>query len=192
MEHVIATNQHSIVMLARNASKVEKRENLTVIQGDATSLSDVKAVCKDCDVVVSCAGNNGSVLIMEKLANSIVSACEEYKISRAYFMTSLGIGGSSPFLKILLSLFLGFERIKDYEAADKCIVEHPGMTVVRPTQLIDKGEPSGTYWATSETGMQVRGGGIHKEDVGLFRCDEIVKDEWSGKPVQLYNSKTKK
>jgi hypothetical protein len=32
-------------------------------------------------------------------------------------------------------------------------------------------------------------GALHKSDVGRFICDEITKNEWGGKPVQLYKAK---
>ena len=56
-----------------------------------------------------------------------------------------------------------------------------GYAPVRPTELTDKEEPAGKYFAASETGM----GALRKKYVGLFVCGEIDKSEWSGKPVQL-------
>jgi putative NADH-flavin reductase len=58
LEHALAAN-HSIVMLARIPSEVSiTNDNLKVVQGDAPSDQDVKAVCEGCDVVVSCTGNS--------------------------------------------------------------------------------------------------------------------------------------
>jgi hypothetical protein len=163
-----------------------------VVQGDAKSVQDVKAVCEGCDVVVCCTGNSKNNVMMEALAKNVVAACQEDKISRCYFITSLGFGGSSPVIRFVLGMIglmtgVGFVNIRDYEAADKLLLDS-GFTVVRPTELVDKGEPAGKYLATSETGMAFNGG-VHKSDVALFLCEEITKNEWGGKPVQVYKAK---
>merc|ERR1712176_1310703 len=107
-------------------------------------------------------------------------------IERCYFITSLGMGGSSPTIRFVLGCIVGFANIHDCEAADKIILD-AGFTAIRPTELTDKGEPDGKYNATSDTGMGM--GALHKKDVGLFISDEISKNEWGGKPVQLYKAK---
>jgi len=175
---------HSIALQARTPSKVTTtHENLTVVQGDGTSAEDVLAACNGCDVVVSCAGSSR---IMESLATNIVAACKAHNIERCYFITSLGMGGSSPTIRFILGCVVSWDNIHDCEAADKLILD-AGFTAIRPTELTDKGEPSGKYNATAETGMGM--GALHKSDVGLFICDEISKNEWGGKPVQLYKAK---
>ncbi len=50
-----------------------------------------------------------------------------------------------------------------------------------------KGEPAGNCSATAETGMRMDL--LYKNNVGIFNCDEIGKNEWGGKPVQLYKAK---
>ena len=175
---------HSVVLQARTPSKVTTtHDNLKVVQGDGTSAEDVLALCANVDIVVSCAGSGG---IMESLATNVVAACKAHGITRCYFITSLGMGGSSPTIRFILGCVVGFGNIRDCDAADKVILD-AGFTAVRPDGLTDKGEPAGKYNATSDTGMGM--GGLHKSDVGLFICDEISKNEWSGKPVQLYKAK---
>jgi len=175
---------YSIVLQARTPSKVTTtHENLTVVKGDGTSVEDVLSVCVGCDLVVSCAGSSK---IMESLATNIVAACKKHSIERCYFITSLGMGGSSPTIRFVLGCIVGWENIHDCEAADKIVLE-AGFTAIRPTELTDKGEPAGKYNATAETGMGM--GALHKADVGRFICDEIGKNEWGGKPVQLYKAK---
>jgi uncharacterized protein YbjT (DUF2867 family) len=183
LEYALAA-KHSIVLQARTPSKVTTTdENLKVIQGDGTSADDVLKACEGCDVVVSCAGSSR---IMEALAKNVVSACKAHNIERCYFITSLGMGGSSPTVRFVLGCIVSFGNIKDCEAADKLILE-AGFTAIRPTELTDKGDAAGKYLATSKTGMGF--GALHKKDVGLFICDEITKNEWGGKPVQLYKAK---
>ncbi len=184
LEYALAAN-HIVKLQARTPSKVTtSHQNLEVIQGDGTSAEDMKSFCAGCEVVVSCAG---SARIMESLAKNVVTACKEHNIDRCYFITSLGMGGSSPTVRTILGCIVSWENIHDCEAADQIILE-AGFTAIRPTELTDKGEPDGAYDATSDTGMSMRGA-LHKNDVGLFICDEIEKNEWGGKPVQLYKAK---
>ena len=183
LEYALAAN-HSIVLQARTPSKVTlTHDNLQVVKGDGTSADDVLAACANCDVVVSCAGSSR---IMESLAKNIVAACKAHNISRCYFITSLGMGGSSPTVRFVLGCIVSWGNIHDCEAADKIILD-AGFTAIRPTELTDKGEAAGKYNATAETGMGL--GALHKKDVGLFICDEITKNEWGGRPVQLYKAK---
>ena len=183
LEYALAAN-HSIVLLARTPSKVTlTHDRLTIVQGDGTVSQNVIDACAGCDVVVCCAG---SAPIMESLANSVVAACEAHNIERCYFITSLGMGGSSPTVRFILGCIVSWDNIHDCEAADKIILD-AGFTAVRPTELTDKGGAVGKYLATNDTGMGM--GALHKSDVGRFLCDEIAKNEWGGKAVQLYKAK---
>ncbi len=187
LEYALAAN-HSIVLVARTPSKVtHTHDNLTVVQGDGTVSQDVIDACAGCDMVVCCAGSKpGSPVIMEALATNVVAACKAHSIERCYFITSLGMGGSSPTVRCVLGCVVSWDAIHDYEAADHIILE-AGFTAVRPTELTDKGDPAGKYLATSATGMGL--GALHKSDVGKFLCDEVTKNEWGGKPVQVYKAK---
>ena len=83
-------------------------------------------------------------------------------------------------------MVVSWANIHDCEEADSIILD-AGFTPVRPTELTDKGIAMGKYNATDETGMGI--GAVHKMDVGLFLCDEIEKNEWGGKAVQIYKAK---
>jgi len=176
---------YSVQMLARTPEKVEQKDNpeVTVIKGDALNEEDIVQVCQDVDILISCAGGGPGVRIMEKLASNVVKA----KPKRCYFITSLGMGGSSTAVNLLLSLVVGRKNIVDCDKADSLILEN-GYTVVRPCEL--KGDPLGDYYATSKTGMSIKA--ISKTDVALFLANCVENTEWDGKPVQLYNAACKK
>ncbi|XP_066926621.1 flavin reductase (NADPH)-like [Clytia hemisphaerica] len=176
---------YSVRMLARTPEKVTQIDNkeVTVIKGDALNEEDIAEVCQDVDLVISCAGGGPGAQIMEKLASNIVKA----KPKRCYFITSLGMGGSSMTINLLLGFFLGRQKILDYEKADALMLKN-NYTVVRPCHL--KGEPVGDYCATSDTGMSSKA--ISKTDVALFLLNCVENQEWDGMPVQLYNAACKK
>ena len=81
----------------------DTHDNLTIVQGDGTLADNVIDACAGCDVVVSCAG---SAIIMESLAKSVVAACKAHNIERCYFITSLGMGGSSPAVRFILGSWM--------------------------------------------------------------------------------------
>ena len=183
VEYALAAG-HSVVLMARTPSKITTtHEHLQVVQGDGTSAEDVLAFSDGCGVMVSCIGGG---VIIEATAKTVVAACNAHGIKRCYFITSLGMGGSSPTIRTVLGCIVGWTNINDCEAADELILG-AGFTAIRPTELTDKGEPAGKYNATAATGMGM--GAVHKSDVGLFICDEIAKNEWGGKAVQIYKAK---
>eukprot|EP00584_Thalassiosira_punctigera_P001214 CAMPEP_0172543524 /NCGR_PEP_ID=MMETSP1067-20121228/13891_1 /TAXON_ID=265564 ORGANISM="Thalassiosira punctigera, Strain Tpunct2005C2" /NCGR_SAMPLE_ID=MMETSP1067 /ASSEMBLY_ACC=CAM_ASM_000444 /LENGTH=62 /DNA_ID=CAMNT_0013329955 /DNA_START=16 /DNA_END=200 /DNA_ORIENTATION=+ len=60
---------------------------------------------------------------MKAVATNIIAACDMHDIKRCYFVTSLGMGGSSPTVRFVLGCVVGFANIADYDAADKKILD---------------------------------------------------------------------
>jgi NAD(P)-dependent dehydrogenase (short-subunit alcohol dehydrogenase family) len=170
---------HTVRALARTPTKIEsEHERLTVLQGCATVAKDVADAAAGCDIVVSCVGNSDKRQIMKTLVDNVLAV----QPPRFYCITSLGMGGSSPTVRFLLGMFIGWANIRDYEAADKAVLD-AGFTVVRPTELKDI-EGTGKYLATAATGMAMKP--LSKPDVGLFLADVLDDTTWDGKAVQLY------
>lgn len=170
---------HDVRAMCRTPSKMSEHANLEVIKGDSVSAEDVAKLVDGVDCVV-CAVGNEKHRIMEKTAANILAANPK----RVIFITSLGMGGSSPTIRTILGLIVGFAQIHDCEAADTLIrgATCP-WTVVRPTALST--EPGvGKYLATEKGGIGIRT--LSKEDVALFMADSIEDTEWIGKAVQLY------
>jgi len=92
---------HSVRVLARTPSKltVEHKE-LTVVQGDATVQKDVETWTTGCDLIVSCVGNSDKKMILNTVANNIVNSMPP----RCYFITSLGMNGSSGCIRLAITL----------------------------------------------------------------------------------------
>ena len=135
---------HEIIALARTPSKVTlKHAQLKIIPGNSTSAADVAKVAQGVDVVVSCVGQppRASTHIMETTAANILSASPK----KVILISSLGLCGSSPFIRYVLSLIAGSANIRDAEAADRlgCNSSCPWV-VVRPAGLGD-GAGSGKY-----------------------------------------------
>jgi hypothetical protein len=178
---------HEVTMLANNPDKVTvKNDKLTVVKGDTSLADDVQKIVKaDTDILVSCLGNTGGRTIMETVAGHILAA----KPKRALVISSLGMGGSSPVVRFVLSMinfFIRQNNVPDYDAANGLLTGKPGVVVIRPDGLAD-GEGKGKYNATEKTGMGP--GGLPKADVALFLADLIEDIKWDGGAVQLYTAK---
>lgn len=170
--------------MSRTPSKLSNIEssNLEVVKGDSTCLDDVKRIVCGTDILVSCVGNKGSELVMEKTAENIVKA----KPRKSIVVSSLGLGGTSNALKSIFRLLVGKKEIQDYENADEILRDRkaPSVTVVRPTGLSNA--PSRhKYDATSNTQFRFTRR-IPRADVALFLADLLESVEWDGKCVQLY------
>jgi len=173
---------HKLTVLARTPGKLKvQHENLTVVQGDATKLEDIqKVVQSDTDILISAVGNTkGNPVMMEEMARHLL----EIKPKRAAIISSLGMNGSSPTIRCILSCIGGSEVVNDLDACDMLLCGNPGITVIRPDGLCDK-SGHGKYKATLKTGMGM--GYLPRADVALFLADVIDESKWDGQGVQLY------
>lgn len=140
---------HDIVALARTPSKVTLRHaKLAIIQGDVTNGDDVAKVVQGADVVISCVGQppRAKTHYMELTASNILS--NNPGQAKVILISSLGLCGSAPSIKCILSLIAGRGNIQDAEAADRlgCAATCPWV-VVRPAGLSDA-PGTGKYLAT--------------------------------------------
>ena len=178
-----AEDGHEVKLLARTPSKVEAASGIEVVQGDSTSLDDVKKLVEGTDLVVCAVGNAESFFnkkIMAKTARNIVDADPK----RIIFVTSIGLGGSGFVAYLVLHFLIGRTGVNDYQKADSIIrkAECPYI-VVRPASLTDK-DPQGKYKATKKGGGGSKS--ISRADVALFIRDAITDTSWDNSGVQLH------
>ena len=174
---------HQVVAIARTPSKVILNDaKLTVIQGDSTNAADVAKVVNGVDVVVSCVGQppRARTHIMERTAANILSASPK----KVILISSLGLCGSSPFIRYVLSLIAGGANIRDAEAADRLGQNSScPWVVVRPAALGDA-NGSGRYLATEAIGASFSP--IARADVAKFLLDALTEPKWERTALQLY------
>lgn len=180
---------HAVRALDRRPGREGALEhpNLQTVVGDATKLDDVTALTSGTDVVVSCLGNVGDLLIMDKAAETILAAAAaQPRVPRCMFISSVGCGGTSWLIKQVLTLMSSRAAFADYEAADLRVREQSAVpsVLVRPYALTDK-PGTGRYHATekqSATFMR----SIPRTDVARFLLDAVTDTRWDGEPgVQL-------
>lgn len=190
---------HDVKILARSPDKVpgkfgeEIAAKLAVVPGDSTSADAVSELAKDQEVILCVVGmpakQTPENCIMAKTAEAILSGTKAGQ--RVVFCSSLGMGGSSKFIRFLLKLFAGKPNVDDYDKADQLLTDAIGkggatITVVRPTSL-DDSEALGYYDATEKRGFALQA--MSRTDVSKFFVDSITEKTWDDKAVQLLKGK---
>ena len=138
---------YSLQVLVRDESKFGYKDNtnVSIAAGNSTNLQDIEKVINDVDYVVSLLGNvkvnqKYTHIMKESHSNILEIAAKKTQIPKCIFISSIGCGGSSWFIKAMLSMIGGKKSFNDYEAADKQIREQsivPSI-LVRPYALNDK------------------------------------------------------
>ena len=131
---------HEVVALARTPDKVTLRHSeLKVIKGDATNAADVGKVVQGMDAIISCVGNppRAPTPTMHLIASNILSN----NPTKVVFISSLGIGGSSPTIRCILSLIAGTKTLPMWKLqTGSCVKQNVrGLWFVQqafPTNLV--------------------------------------------------------
>jgi uncharacterized protein YbjT (DUF2867 family) len=163
-----------------DAGKPIKDDNLTLIQGDVTKMSDVEKVFdKGIDGVVVALGGKtsdvGETMLRDGTAN-IIAAMKAKGVKRLAVVTSIGAGDSENqapfFFKVLMWTAMkkifedknAQEDIVSKSGLEYCIVRPGGLTVEPPTGVINviKGEA----------------GSIARADVAQFCLDAVTVEDF--------------
>lgn len=181
-------NGHEVTALVRSASKIGGTDKLRVVVGDATDEHAVKRVVDGADVVVSALGHvPGDAPMMTTAVLNILAAARKQAVPPCcVIMTTMGVGGTSLHIKLVLSLFVaGIKVIADYERADKAVRDDEvPYVLVRASHLTDG--PSTGKFETSLKGFYHIAMKISRADVANFLLRAASSAEFTNKAVQLY------
>ena len=146
------------------------------------SATDVEALVKGADVVVSCVGNpNKQVQIMEATADNVLNAAaQESPATRCIFISSIGCGGTSWLLSKILSFAASKASWEDYEAADLRIRSErkAPYALARPYGLNNK--PAKIDYKASTKSSVTFALPISREDVANFLLAITTDTSWDG------------
>ena len=184
---------YKLRVLVRSPDKLQPSEHpmIEVSVGDARSYDDVAAIVAGSDVVVSCLGNVGDLLLMEAAANNVLTAAAaQSEPPRCIFISSIGMGDSSWLIGRLLRIIGGKASFEDYDRADARIraEETVPFVLVRPAALNDK--PGTGKYRASDTWKGTFARPIPRADVAKFLVDAVADKGWDRKPgVQIGGKK---
>lgn len=162
--------------------------NVEVFKGDATNYDDVEKAVSGVDIVVSCLGNppKKKIFIMEEAYDNIMLASSDQpNPPRCLMISSIGVGGSSWFVKFLLQRIGGKEGFNDFEKAEKRVLEEKGVPfiAIRPAGLTDK-MGKGKYQIIDKPTIFFPKF-ISRSDVAKFFVDCLTNTSFDGKAIMI-------
>ena len=183
-------NGHDVTALVRDASKLSGTAKLRVVVGDATDKQAVEQVVDGADVVVSALGHvpGDAPMMTTAVLNILAAAHKQATPPRCVIMTTMGVGGTSYHIKLILGLFVaGCKVIADYETCDAAVRRNSEVpyVLVRPGHLVD-GPSKGTYKASLNGCCYHIAMQISRADVANFLLRAASSAEFENKAVQLY------
>lgn len=159
--------------------------HIEVVRGDATDAHDVARAIDGADVVASFLGNPypnpRNIFIMEAAADHIMTAAAaQPEPPRCLMISTVGAGGSSWLIKLMLQMFNGRAGFADYERADARIRSETNVpfAVIRPYALNNK-PPTGRYTVIGGRTAHIAKP-IPQPDVAKFFLDCVEDTRWDG------------
>jgi putative NADH-flavin reductase len=167
--------KHTITTLSRSEIKLEEKEKLKMIIGDATNKADLLNAIQNAEAIIVTLGtvkNTKSTTLFSDFAKLMVEINRENRIDIPFlFVTGFGAGESKNYVSWLIKLFLKY-LLKDVYAdktkMEEIITESDlNWTVVRPGRLLDKALTE-KYRVENKLFKGINIGGINRADVADF------------------------
>jgi nucleoside-diphosphate-sugar epimerase len=160
-------------------------KHIELVRGDATNADDVRQAIDGADVVASFLGNPHpnprNIFIMEAAADHIMTAAAtQPEPPRCLMISSVGVGGSSWLIKLMLQMIGGKASFADYERAETRVRAETGVpvAVIRPYALNDK--PATGRYAVIGGRTAHFAKPISRPDVAKFFLDCVEDPQWDG------------
>lgn len=191
-----ALNQgHEVTGIARTPSKMEMtHKRLTLVQGNILDYDSFANVLQGQDAVVSTVGKGerfGSVELYSEGIKNVISAMEEYGLSRLVAITS---GGTYPgwdrknsiFYELCIKRILLRGEYADMRRMENLIMETDlDWTIVRPSGLSDE-EGTGEY--RTKVGYSIlESNTTTRDDLAEFIVDELESNQFVREGVAVVN-----
>ena len=180
---------YKIKAFVRSPHKFKHSEhpNVEVFKGDTTNFDDVEEAIAGVDIVMSCLGNpSKKIFIMEAAYDNIMlAASAQPNPPRCLMISSIGMNGSSWFVKFLLQKIGGKEGFADFERAEKRVLDETGVpfVVIRPAGLTNK-QGKGRYRVINKPTVFFPKF-IARSDVAQFFVDCLNDTSFDGKAVMI-------
>lgn len=175
---LVLASDHRVRALVRDRCRFSPADpsRVEIIEGDATHDGDVAGTVEGADVVASFLGNTARhVHIMNIATDNIMTAAAAQPVPpRCLMISSVGVGGSSSLIKLMLTLIGGRAGFEDYERAEARVRNEASVptVVIRPYALNDK-SATGRYKVLGRTAHFAKP--IARADVARFFFDCLRK-----------------
>lgn len=180
-----------ITALVRSPEKIAdlQNENLTIIQGDAFQIEDLRKCMKGQDAVVSCLNTSKGINEsdeLQRMMQNCVEAMTEFGIKRIVYCASAGVEDEIPGERGKEAMHFLRHPLHDHKKAiEKIKLAKLDFTIARPGGLMD-GDFTGKYNET-EIGIPESSNRIIRADVADFMLKAVHNDNYIGKSVGIMN-----
>lgn len=174
----------AVTVLVRDPGRLgDLASQVSVVQGDATSVQDLSRALRGQDAVISALGTGKSTAadeLFSRAAVALIDAAKQEGVSRLVWMSSFGVGDTFTSASLPQKLLFGTlvrEIYADKAKADSTIRESGlDWTLVYPSALTE-GPARGTFRAAEL--IKMRGlPSISRADVAAFMHQAINSRDW--------------
>lgn len=186
------TRGHQVTAVVRDAQKLQPRDGLHVVSGDAREVDTLAGAMTGADAVTSALGvgsNRNPDHLIRDVTVAVLTAAERSDVRRVVWLSALGVGDS--YATMSLPMRLGYrlapEVFRDKADGERVLrASHLASTIVYPGVLTD-GERTGDVTATDlDRAGRVPGmPRISRADVADFLLNAATTDEWDNRTVIL-------
>ncbi len=180
-----------VTVLARQPERLTSlnHQNLTVIQGDAFQLEDIKKCMSNQEAVVSCLNTSKGLLEsdeLQRMMHNCVEAMNAYGVKRIVYCASAGVENEIPGEKGKEVMQFLRHSLHDHAVAIQKIKDGKlDYTIARPGGLMNEAR-TGKY-LEAEVGIPESTNRINRSDVADFMLKALHNDAYIGKSIGLSN-----
>lgn len=190
MERALAKG-YAVTALVRDAEKLEHRDQIRVLTGDATNEGDVQRALEGADAVIDTIGGTTpykDTVLERTAAHNVLQGMRATGVRRLIVVSMMGLGTSkdqAPFWyeHLLMPTFLRGST-KDKAAMEQEVTESGlDFVIVRPPLLKDDpAKGNVTVLLQEGTGHE-----ITRADLAQFLADQVENHEFVGRAVTVVN-----
>lgn len=181
---------HEVTALVRNASAIQRKARLTIVQGDPRNPADLEKVLGGQDVVLSTLGahTNKRTTLRADVARNLVAGMKRHRVPKLVWLDAAGVGSSKEFVqrssfffgRLVIPLFLN-HMYDDAAVADTVIaMSDCDWVIVRPMSFTN-GVKTGNVSIVTDMNLTVR---LHlrisRADVAAFLAQQVLYDDYIG------------
>ena len=175
---------HHVRALVRDPSKLNTHDNLTLIQGDASSAEDLASLLQGAHTVINCLGlpHHSTSRLVSEVTTQLLELNPQHQVDRLLNMSNTGVDDTGSWIgrRVVIPLFLRWLRpiIEDKQRAEDALRQHPDLrwASIRFPNIVDG--PARPV-RTSPHGKDLSWS-ITTHSAATFLLDQVTQDTWMG------------
>ncbi|HWK23693.1 MAG TPA: NAD(P)-binding oxidoreductase [Ureibacillus sp.] len=178
---------HEVTAFVRTPDKLQTKEGIRIIQGDALNAEDVASAIVGHEAVISCLGSSTGTKKsnqLELMGKNIADGMSSAGVKRLVYCASAGINKEIPGFSGKLMMKLLENPLKDHRAAvDYYLLKGFVYTIARPLGLKD--EELSTSYKEAFEGVPPKSYSISRASVAHFMVKALSDSQYNNTSVGL-------